>query len=233
MPRHCIKESHAMSDPITPATDAQVLQILMNEHINLQATRAATTAETNGRTNIYIGAVSSALVAIAFIGQVLEMNQSFFIFTLILTASLLYIGIVTFLRVYQSGLEDTNCSRGINRIRHYYREIAPQLKPYFILSDKDDMAGMLRNLAVTDSPWQMLVSAAGLVSVINSILVSLFGAMLVYLLFTPPFWLYIVASFISFIASLVMHTWVQERLWEQNEEHLKVLFPSHTEETRH
>jgi hypothetical protein len=220
-----------MSDPITPATDAEVLQILMNEHMNLQAIRSATTTETTGRTTIYIGAVSSALVAIAFIGQVLEMSQSFFVFTLILVTSLLYIGIVTFLRVYQSGLEDTNCSRGINRIRHYYTQIAPQLKPYFILSDKDDMKGMLRNLAVTNSPWQMLVSAAGLVSVINSILVSLAGVIVVSMLVVPPFWLYIIAAIVFFIASMGVHTWVQEKLWEQNEAHLKVLFPSRTEET--
>ncbi|MFL5863871.1 MAG: hypothetical protein ACJ780_24370 [Solirubrobacteraceae bacterium] len=39
------------------------------EHFNLQISRAQTVSEANGRANIYLAALSSNLIALAFIGQ--------------------------------------------------------------------------------------------------------------------------------------------------------------------
>jgi hypothetical protein len=39
------------------------------EHFNLQTARAATISEANGRASIYLAAVSSNLIALAFIGH--------------------------------------------------------------------------------------------------------------------------------------------------------------------
>jgi hypothetical protein len=57
-----------MSEQQTAAPDA-ALQILITEHTNLQAARSATVFEANGRTTLFLGAVSSGIVALAFIGQ--------------------------------------------------------------------------------------------------------------------------------------------------------------------
>ena len=72
-----------------------------------------------------MGSVSSAVVALAFIAQVSGMGEAFFLFGLVLFPSLFFLGTVTFDRVLQIALEDWIYACEINRIRHYYVELAP------------------------------------------------------------------------------------------------------------
>jgi hypothetical protein len=109
-----------MSEQAPQANDADILQILITEHNNLQAARSSTVFEAKGRTTLFLGAVSSSLVALAFIGQISEMGNAFYLFALILLPSLIFLGLVTFVRVNQTGIEDMIAARSINRIRHYY-----------------------------------------------------------------------------------------------------------------
>ncbi len=61
---------------------------------------------------------------------------------------LFFLGLVSFERVLQSAIEDIVCARGMNRIRHLYVELAPQVKDYFILSIHDDEAGAHGNMSM-------------------------------------------------------------------------------------
>src|SRR5687767_10702723 len=169
-----------MDERPAKAKDSEILQILITEHTNLQAARSATIFEANGRTTLFLGAVSSGIVALAFIGQMSELGQAFFLFALILLPSLIFLGLVTFIRVNQTGIEDMISARGINRIRHYYTEVAPLVENYFILSTHDDMLGYLQNLGGQVSIFQQFVSTAGLVSVINSVLTAVFVGLLTF-----------------------------------------------------
>jgi hypothetical protein len=214
------------NEQVAQAADAQVLQILITEHNNLQAMRSATVFEANGRTNLFLGTVSSSIVALAFIGQISEMGSAFFVFALILLPSLIFIGLVTFVRVNQTGTEDMVAARGINRIRHYYAEVAPATEQYFILSTHDDMVGYVQNFGGQVSIWQMFLSTAGLVSVINSILTAVFvGLLAMFLLRASPL-LCILAGVVVFLVSVALYTRYQHRDWVENEKHLKILFPS-------
>ena len=47
------------------------------EHFNLQTARAATISEANGRASIYLTALSSNLIALAFIGQMSRLGTDF------------------------------------------------------------------------------------------------------------------------------------------------------------
>jgi hypothetical protein len=51
------------------------------EHFNLQTARAATISEANGRASIYLAAVSSNLIALAFIGQMSRLGSAFYAFS--------------------------------------------------------------------------------------------------------------------------------------------------------
>jgi hypothetical protein len=217
---------NTMSDQPTNAKDAQILQILITEHNNLQAARSATVFEANGRTNLFLGAVSSSLVALAFIGQMSEMGHAFFLFALILLPSLIFLGLVTFVRVNQTGIEDMIAARSINRIRHYYTEVAPLAKTYFMLSTNDDMIGYVQNLGGHASIFQQFVSTAGLVSVINSILTAVFAGLMIFVLFNSQLIICIAAGVVIFAASAASYMRYQHRYWEKNEQHMQVLFPS-------
>ena len=69
------------------------------EHFNLQTARALTVSEANGRASIYLAALSSNLIALAFIGQMSRLGTAFYAFALILLPVLAFVGTVTFLRL--------------------------------------------------------------------------------------------------------------------------------------
>src|ERR1043165_1375795 len=164
------------------ATREEILQFMTTEHFTLQTAKSATVAEANGRAANFLSTVSSAVVALAFVGQVSEMGGAFLLFGLVLFPSLLFLGFATFERAIQTAIENMIHSRGINRIRHFYVELAPEVGRYFIHSTHDDVAGALHNMGIipraSESKWQLLVTNAGTVSVINSVLAGVFAGML-------------------------------------------------------
>jgi len=90
------------------------------EHFNLQVSRAVTVSEANGRASIYLAALSSNLIALAFIGQISRLGVAFYAFALILLAVLAFVGTVTFLRLVQSSIEDIAYAHRIALVRSYY-----------------------------------------------------------------------------------------------------------------
>src|SRR3954465_9824105 len=87
------------------------------EHFNLQTARVGTISEANGRASIYLAAVSSNLIALAFIGQMSRLGPASYAFALILLPVLAFIGIVTFQRLVQSSIEDIAYGQRIGRLR--------------------------------------------------------------------------------------------------------------------
>jgi hypothetical protein len=129
----------------------QTIAMMTAEHFNLQAGRSMTVADANGRTTLFIGTVSGALIAIAFAGQPSQMGTAFFMFSLVLFPSLVLMGLFTIERVLQSGIEDLIYAHGIQLIRRLYLEQAPQIQPYLILSAQDEGGKPLRNVGTNPS----------------------------------------------------------------------------------
>src|SRR5260370_26043026 len=144
---------------------SQLVSIMTTEHYTLQTGRSMTIAEANGRSSLFVGAVSSGLVALAFVGQLSHLGTAFFVFSLVVIPTLFFMGLITFERVLQSVSADIIYPRGINRIRHLYLEYAPQLQPYFILSSHDDTSLPMANLAaVHRSRLHGFLSMAGIMA---------------------------------------------------------------------
>src|SRR5437763_17056830 len=134
---------------------SQLVSIMTTEHYNLQTGRSMTISEANGRSSLFVGAVSSGLVALAFVGQISHLGMAFFVFSLVVLPTLLFMGLITFERVLQAGSVDIIYASGINRIRHLYLEYAPQMQPYILLSTHDDPEGILGHEAMQTSWWQV------------------------------------------------------------------------------
>jgi hypothetical protein len=206
----------------------QIVQFMTTEHFTLQAARSATIAEANGRCALFIGSLSSAVVALAFIGQASGLSEGFFLFGLVLFPTLLFLGIYTFKRVLQTAVEDIIYARGINRIRHYYVELAPEVRRYFIQSIHDDTAGALQGMGIvpTDSKWEFFQTSSGMVAVINSVIGGAFAGLLGRFLFSLP----VYADFGLGVAFFVVGVFVQRqyivRKFADLESRLEALFPS-------
>jgi hypothetical protein len=203
----------------------QLVSIMTTEHYNLQSGRAMTTAEANGRASLFVGAVSSGLVALALVGQLSHLGTAFFVFSLVMLPTLFVMGLITFERVLQAGKADLVYARGINRIRHLYLEYAPQMQPYFILSTHDDSEETLRHEAMHPSWVQSFLTIAGMIGMINSVLSGSFAGVLLMLL-SLPLWVCTTVGGIVFLASVTLHQLYQQGQWRQLERSLPVHFPS-------
>jgi hypothetical protein len=213
----------------------QVISIMTTEHYNLQTGRAMTISDANGRASLFLGTVSTSLVALAFVGGLSRsgtgVGQAFYIFGLVLFPSLAFLGLVTFDRVLQSGIEDLIYARGINRIRHLYQEHAPEMRPYFVLSAHDDDAGVMGNSAMRSGVWQTFLSTAGMIAVINSVIVGAFVSLLLTALpASLPLGLSIGAGVAAFLVSVFLHQRYQWRQGRRSLDALHARFPSDSEE---
>jgi hypothetical protein len=153
------------------APDRQaLLTALTTEHFTLQGARAQTASESASRASLFILSVSSTLVALGFLGQGARSEQTFRVFALIVLPTLYLLGVFTFVRVVECGAEDYRYGVAINRIRHYYKEIAGREARLFLLSGHDDGRGVFANAAVPSKGRTQFLSFASVVAVIDSVI---------------------------------------------------------------
>ena len=119
-------------------------QILATEHWSLLATRSMTWSEIFSRTGIFLTVLSAIVVALSLVAQGTGLGQTFRVFALLVLPIGLLIGLGTYIRLVEADIEDVWLVAGMNRIRHAYMQLAPDLDPYFVTSDHDDEAGILR-----------------------------------------------------------------------------------------
>ncbi|HYU74854.1 MAG TPA: hypothetical protein VEL31_19475 [Ktedonobacteraceae bacterium] len=203
---------------------SQLVSIMTTEHYNLQTGRAMTISEANGRASLFVGAVSSGLIALALVAQLSRLSAAFFVFGLIVLPTLFFMGLITFERVLQSGLADVTYARGINRIRHLYLEYAPQMQPYFILGSHDDGETILQQESMIPTWVQSFLGMASMVAIITSVLAGSFLGML-FILFALPLWACIVAGGIGFLVSVVLLQTYQQGQWVRLQKSIPVNFP--------
>lgn len=212
------------------ALSPQVIAIMTTEHYNLQSGRAMTVSEANGRASLFLGTVSTSLIALAFVAQIsrsgVSLGQAFYVFALVLLPSLMFLGLVTFDRVLQSGIEDVVYARGINRIRHLYQEHAPEMRPYFVLSSHDDDVGVMSNMAMNTGWWQTFLTMAGMIAVINSILAGAFVGLLLAAVFNLALGLALAGAVVVFLASVALYQRQQSQRWQSGVATLGVRFPT-------
>jgi hypothetical protein len=143
------------------------------EHFNLQTARAITVSEANGRASIYLAALSGNLIALAFIGQMSRLGAAFYAFALILLPVLAFVGVVTFLRLVQSSIEDIAYAHRIALLRSFYVRVSPELVPYLVVSRPAASApAPLSGETLAPSAWQLTLTTAGMVAVVNSVVVA-------------------------------------------------------------
>jgi hypothetical protein len=164
-----------MSTPAPPplpsdaAARQQLLTCATTEEYALQAARAATIADSSARASMFLTSVTGTLIALGFIAQATRIGPAFYMIASVLFGCLTLLGFTTFVRVAESGIEDTVCARGMNRLRHLYTDIAPALAPYLIMGTSDDLAGHDRTIVVFWRRAQVLLTTASTVALLTAI----------------------------------------------------------------
>jgi len=95
-----------MDNSADPLARQLAVTALTTEHFNLQSARMGTITEANGRATLYLGTLSSAVIAIAFVGQANQLGDTFYLFALTLLPPVFLLGVFSFLRLVQTSIED-------------------------------------------------------------------------------------------------------------------------------
>jgi hypothetical protein len=82
--------------------DSSLLTVLTTEHFTLQGARASSISESSARAALYVGAVSSALIAWGFLGQASRFGAAFDAFALLVLPTIYLLGLFTFMRLVQT-----------------------------------------------------------------------------------------------------------------------------------
>jgi hypothetical protein len=143
------------------------VSVITTEHFTLQGARSSTIAEATGRASMFLSAISGGLVALGLIATATHTGTAFFVFGLIVLPTLALVGLMTFDRALQSGIEDLGYARRIAVLRGYYFEVTPELVPYLMSVPQ---ARRLNVQGLWTGLWQGFLTVAGMVSVVTSVL---------------------------------------------------------------
>jgi hypothetical protein len=211
-----------------------LLLALTTEHFTLQTARSATVADSNGRSALYLSTVSSAVVALAFIGQVAHTGPAFFLFALALLPALVLLGTLTYLRLVQTAVEDLFYARAINRIRRRYVDLDPDAARWFVLCGYDDPAGVMASMGLATpgaalSHRHLLSHAASMVAVVTSIIGGVFVALVASAVGGGrlPVAASAAVGLVVTVAGAAAFGWHQVGRWRAAEDSVPSLFPSH------
>jgi hypothetical protein len=175
------------------------------EHFNLQTARVATVSEANGRASIYLAALSSNLIALAFIGQMSRLGAAFYAFALILLPMLAFMGVVTFQRLVQSSVEDIAYAQRIARLRAFYVGIAPELDPFLLIVQGPRAESLLHGTQLRPSTWQLMLTTAGMVGMVNSAVIGACVGLAIQTLAIGSFAVALIGGSITGVVTLVLH----------------------------
>ena len=195
-------------------TDAELraaeVSMVTTEHFALQSARSATIAESTGRANVFLGAVSGGLVALGLVAGATGAGSAFTAFGLVLLPTLSFLGLVTFERVLRSSIEDHFYGRRIAQLRSYYFDRSPGLARYLFSVPPE---GRLQVQALHVHRRQDLLTVAGMVAVITSVLAGSTVALLAAAVSHRSLFYALVLGVPAGVASLAALMRAQHRTW--------------------
>jgi hypothetical protein len=199
--------------PDEPEPAPAAVSFVTTEHFTLQGARASTVAEATGRATLFLGAVSGGLVALGLIATAGGVGAAFYAFGLILLPTLAFVGLVTFDRVLQSGIEDFGYAHRIARLRGFYFEYAPELVDHLV-SVPSDQRLQIQGLP-GGSRWQPFLTIAGMVSVITAVLAGSAAGLGAAVLFDHQLAAALIAGVPVAVAILVWLLRIQAAAWDR------------------
>lgn len=200
--------SHERSLPAPPAQDGATpsihAQILAAEHWSLLATRSMTWSEIFSRTGTFLTVLSAAVIALSLVAQATGFGEGFRTFAFLVLPVVMLLGLATFIRLVEADVEDAWLIIGMNRVRHGYVDIAPELAGYFVTSHTDDEPGVMRTYAFRTrlGVGHLLAGSPVIVGVID----SLVGGVLVSVICQAaglPSWLQVTSGIVAGLAMAV------------------------------
>jgi hypothetical protein len=198
------------------------LQILATEHWSLLATRSLTYTEALGRVTIFLAILSGAVIALALVAQADHFGTTFIAIAIPLLSIVLFAGIATISRLSMLNRDDYRWVVGMNRLRHAYIELHPELERHFITSPFDDLHGALRTLGIDEvaagpgpnSLMHLIQTLPGMLTVIVAAVGGAIGALAAIALAMPPLGAVLVAAVSFVLVVALVEIWGQRTTYQ-------------------
>lgn len=197
---------------LTDAGDAKPawITLLTTERYNLQTQRAATISETNGRASIFLGSVSAGLIALGFRSSRVETSGAATVFAVIVLSTLAFLGVVTFLRCLETAIDDWQFMIRITGLRAVYAQLVPELADLLVVAAGAEQSAAM--LTPRRKPFQMMLTVAGSLAVITSVLIGADVGVVVYGS-TGLLWVGVGSGIVAGAAAAVTGMWFQRARW--------------------
>jgi len=139
---------------------ASRLQILSTEHWSLLATRSLAYQESFSRVGMFFSVLTGAVIALALVAQAGRFGEMFFVAASLALSVVFFVGVATIARLARVNQDDLRCVIGMNRLRHAYVELHPELERYFITDWHDDARGVSLTMGLRGLPEASRISSA-------------------------------------------------------------------------
>jgi hypothetical protein len=196
-----------------PAAAAK-LQILATEHWSLLATRSLTYTESLGRVNMFLAILSGAVIALALVAQADRFGSTFITVAILMLSVVLFSGVATVARLMALNRDDYRWVIGMNRLRHAYLALHPELEPNFVSSPYDDLPGALQTLGIDLTSGQRLGSVfhglqtlPGMLSVIVAAVAGSIAALAAHGFAVPSLGVLLSGAVAFVVAMVLMGNW--------------------------
>jgi hypothetical protein len=131
-----------------------MVQVLATEHWSQLATRQLAYTESLSRVSMFLSVLSASVVSMALLAQVDQFHQAFDVAAVLILSVVLFVGIATVGRLSALNRDDARCVLAMNRLRHAYIEMYPELLPYFMAGTHDDGRGAMMTLGILRMPGE-------------------------------------------------------------------------------
>jgi hypothetical protein len=168
---------------MTTEQQERAMKVLDAEYRLLTSALAAAGSAMLVRTSIFLGVLSAAGVALGFVARDGIGRAEFIILALLVLPHVFFLGVVTFVRLVHGQRESVVCITGLNRIRHFFQDIAPETRPFFVLPAFDDEAAIYRSMGsgMNRRPPRaqtvfLVAQTPGVVGVVAAVVAATFAA---------------------------------------------------------
>jgi hypothetical protein len=187
---------------------------------------------------MFLTFLSASLIVIGFVIGAQGLTTTVVPVALALLLADLFLGLATVGRIIAASAEELQCVRGMNRIRHAYREMLPGLEPYFITSFHDDARGVLAayggGIPTKSSPvidvLHGLTTTPGMIGTIDAMIVGAMGALIAFGLGAGP-GVALALAVVGFVAAFVVLLVVGMRSAVPSQERAESRFPTPPDRT--
>jgi hypothetical protein len=208
----------------TDAPSGALLSALTSEHYTLQSARSSTIVEANGRSMLFLSAVSGATVALALVAQLDGLGKSFTVFALSILPALLAVGFTSYARLADLAVHDAYYARAIGRIRAFYFTLEPKARHYWLLPAGDNRHAVMQQTGQKHTRWHHLGHTATSVAAVNAVIAGVLVGLVAKLTSTlnlPGLAALAVAVTLGMLTGFFID---QERRWRRSDEAITILF---------